>query len=196
MPCSFCPRSILGLRPALSTLLSLAALTMGLSQTIHRPASTALHPLAPRELLRFDATMDALTPARRPLLAVAAGQVSSIHVPCLRDHSDSNHLMRSRIAFNSVAFSASGTAPVFQECAGLWASPFASRLAASSCRIEFAIASDWSFTSSCSPPGLAATQLLSVTGRNVRPKRTFTSLTWYTLERTSMGFQPMLALQK
>lgn len=32
-------------------------------------------------------------------------------------------------------------------------------------RIEFTNVTDWSFTSSCFPPRLAATQLLSVTGR-------------------------------
>ena len=33
-------------------------------------------------------------------------------------------------------------------------------------RIEFTIVTDWSFTSRCSPPRLAATQLRSVTGRS------------------------------
>src|SRR5437867_717356 len=42
---------------------------------------------------------------------------------------------------------------------------YASRLIAPSGRIEFTGVTDWSFTSCCSPPRLAATQLLSVTGR-------------------------------
>jgi len=39
------------------------------------------------------------------------------------------------------------------------------RLAGQPGRIGFAFATDWSFTSSCFPPRLLTTQLLSVTGR-------------------------------
>ena len=46
-----------------------------------------------------------------------------------------------------------------------WASPFASRLANASGRIEFIIflIMDWSFASGCSPPRLSATQFPSAT---------------------------------
>ena len=48
------------------------------------------------------------------------------------------------------------------------ASPFPSRLAARSGRIEFTFVTGWSFTSGCFPPPLARTQLPSVTGRRAR----------------------------
>jgi hypothetical protein len=53
----------------------------------------------------------------------------------------------------------------------VWASPFTSRLALPSGRIEFTCVADWSFTSCCSPPRLTATQLLSVTGRRTYARR-------------------------
>ena len=55
--------------------------------------------------------------------------------------------------------------------AKLWASPHGRGLASTTGRIEFTCVSDWPFTSSCSPPGLAATQLLSVTGRRTFARR-------------------------
>src|SRR5271156_5851835 len=44
-----------------------------------------------------------------------------------------------------------------------WASPLSSRLAKTTGRIEFTCVTDETFTSGCSPPRLAATQLPSVT---------------------------------
>ncbi len=66
-----------------------------------------------------------------------------------------------RRRFVTLPFSSSG----LPAHAVVRASPLASRLAAVCGRIEFACAADWSFTSCCSPPRLAATQLHSVTGR-------------------------------
>jgi hypothetical protein len=53
----------------------------------------------------------------------------------------------------------------------VWASPFPRQLAAVAGRIEFTCVTDWPFTSGCSPPGLTATQLPSVTGRRTHARR-------------------------
>jgi len=55
----------------------------------------------------------------------------------------------------------------------MWASPFASRLAKVTGRIEFTCVADDSFASGCSPPRLAATQLPSATGGQTHPDEDF-----------------------
>ena len=47
------------------------------------------------------------------------------------------------------------------------------------------------FTSSCSPPHLAVTQLLSVRGGKLRHRGTFTLLCMLSLKRTSAAFTPL-----
>src|SRR5271165_5251413 len=68
-----------------------------------------------------------------------------------------------------------------------WASPFPSRLANASGRIEFIIflIIDWLFASGCSPPRLSATQLPSATDSQCFcPTGTSTPLLVRTLRRT------------
>ena len=67
--------------------------------TICPHASTFLRPFALRELPRFLATTDALTPARLS----APGQVSLIHVTPPSEHSVTKHLMPSRHRFSAHA---------------------------------------------------------------------------------------------
>jgi len=63
-------------------------------------------------------------------------------------------------------------------------------------RIEFVsrplsghYSTDYPFTSSCSPPRVATTQLLSVTGGKLRQRGTLTLLCTLTLKRTSRNLQ-------
>ena len=119
-------------------------------------ASTFLPPFAPRPLRRFIATMRALTPVR---LSVTA-QVSLLHVHDLPDHSVSNHPICSHRSFSTLPLSSMGS-PLTQ----VQASPFPSRLAIHIRPNQVRHPTDWSFTSCCSPPRLAATQLQSVTSR-------------------------------
>ena len=63
-----------------------------------RSASTFLHPLAPQALPCFYATMDALTPARRPYLPPCSGQVSLVHMTRPSMHSVTKHLTRPIVA--------------------------------------------------------------------------------------------------
>jgi hypothetical protein len=96
--------------------------------------STFLRPFAPRPLRRFDATMNALTPARSLASPRRAGLMDSF--PRTSERSASNHLMGS-----SVAFARYPSAPTTSRATRtrVWASPFASRLATPSGRIEFVI---------------------------------------------------------
>ncbi len=55
--------------------------------------SAFLRPFAPRTLLRFLATMDALTPARCGLRHAPAGQVSLVHYTQTSERSVAKHLM-------------------------------------------------------------------------------------------------------
>ncbi len=68
----------------------------------------------------------------------------------------------------------------------LGTSPFASRLVTSHRPNRVRYPTDWPFTSCCSPPRLATTQLQSVTSY-VDLGRTFTSLTKCAFRRTSAG---------
>src|SRR5262249_22039566 len=63
--------------------------------------------------------------------------------------------------------------PVVQVLGVSWASPFTRRLARTAGRIEFACATDWTFTWGCSPPPLTRTQLPWVTGPQTRRGKVF-----------------------
>ena len=115
--------------------------------------STFLRPFAPRELPRFNATMDALTPAWRLFVPhVAAMNTVLFHagLPVSRvgtsDHSVSNHplLPLGRCLLFSPRLTAREQpagryAPVPVGRSVIWASPLPSRLAAATGRIEFVI---------------------------------------------------------
>src|SRR6266566_8977836 len=88
-------------------------------------------------------------------------QVSLIHASGLPDHSVSKHLMHPRRHFVTLPLSATG----FPTSAGFWTSPFARRLVSCTRPYRVCHPTDWSFTSCCFSPRLAATQLQLVTGR-------------------------------
>ena len=122
------------------------------------PSSTFLRPFAPRALPRFHASMDALTP-ERPALLTGRLNVSPAHEhrparPGLlalwiepSDHSVSNHPPSSRgsefglipRAYRRVSAPASRTHSGRVPHGVSWASPFPSRLATTTGRIEFVI---------------------------------------------------------
>lgn len=120
-------------------------------------ASTFLPPFAPRPLRRFSATMGALTPS---LALLSSKQVSLLHVHGLPDHSVSTHPMCSHRRFRTLPLR-SMALPLPQ----VQASPLTRRLASHTRPFRVRHPTDWSFTSCCSPPRLAATQLQSVTSR-------------------------------
>ena len=138
---------------------------------VRRPshhASTFLHPFAPRALPRFYATMDALSSARLTL----AGPLTPdrdhgfMHraVPsfCLHPPGVPGHRFRT---FSRVHRDRLPCGPLWGPT-GIGASPLPSRLAATTqpYRVRH-YPTDRRFTSGCSPPHLAVTQLPSVTGR-------------------------------
>jgi hypothetical protein len=146
----------------------------------HRsPASTFLRPFAPLALPRFLATMDALTPARLALRHTShehqpcSGQVSLLHTARPSMHSVTKHLTRPAIA---LCCSPSVTGFPFTALMG---SPW--RLSG----LDFALnpqarryvrpnrvrhPTDCMFTSGCSPPRLATTQLPLITGSEHLPE--------------------------
>lgn len=81
------------------------------------------------------------------------------------DRSASNHPMRPVIALTRYPSARRASAPAPCEAGVVWASPFASRLATASGRIEFTVVADQPFASRYSPPRLAATQFRSATSR-------------------------------
>jgi hypothetical protein len=93
-------------RPLSSLTISLSGTVSVFVRSLSPDAFTFLRPFAPRELPRFTATMDALTPDRRFFDAFER----DVRTPSLRpglsvlrtrtsSHSASNHLMRPDIAF-------------------------------------------------------------------------------------------------
>ena len=159
-------------------------------------ASTFLHPLAPRALPRFFATMDALTPARGALRTQHKriehppwpGQVSPVHMTRTSLHSVTNHPTRPVIAFplptQRDRLPEPGLRPaVPMPCRGL------ANLWQTSCLrprpgLDFTIneearryvrpnrvrfTTDCKFASGCSPPRLATTQLPSAIGSGHLP---------------------------
>jgi hypothetical protein len=146
--------------------------------------STSLHPFAPPELPGFFATMGALTPGR-PALRILIRD-NEHRLECRPGLPASRHR-----TFRPFRLQAPAAVPghLWGSCAGLtgprrrgrpfgaarpWASPLTGRLATTVGRIEFTGVTDRSFTSGCSPPRLAATQLPSVTGCQSTPAGTFT----------------------
>ena len=129
----------------------------GFRRSVHR-ASTFLRPLAPRPLQalhRYYGRSDSC-----PALLRRTGLPDSCARPS--GHSVSNHLAYPRRRFRTLPLSAVGFPPFAR---GVWASPFASRLASYARPNRVRHPTDWPFTSCCFPPRLAATRLHSVTGR-------------------------------
>ena len=143
--------------------------------------------------------MDALTPARPALSALPRRRTPSparAGLPDSRtrpsDPSVSNHLRTLRLVrarYPSTDRTEIASPRVFSQ-RELGASPLASRLATSHRPNRVSYRTDWPFTSCCSPPRVATTQLQSVTSY-VDLERTFTSPTRCALRRTAMGVPPM-----
>ena len=135
-----------------------------------RHDSTSLPPFAPRPLRRFIARMGALTPDRLTFRLPAdrrSGLPASFTPPSRR--SAPNHPRSPRRHLR--ALSATG----FLSVLGFTINR---RLAAPAGRIRFTCVADRRFTSSCSPPRLAATQLLSVSGSRARARRGLSPRGW------------------
>ena len=84
------------------------------------------------------------------------------------DHSVSNHLLASAVALTHYP-SAQQTSRVLFRRSGVRYSLASSPVQPTESSSHYI--TDWPFTSSCSPPGLAATQLLSVTGRRMSARK-------------------------
>ena len=112
--------------------------------------------------------MDPLTPARAALRLLAEhahrpvspGQVSLRHAHIRHGHSVATHLMLPRRRFRTLPLSA--TRALDRQCR---TSPLPSRLVGRTRPYRVRHPTDWSLTSACSPPRLAATQLPLVSGR-------------------------------
>lgn len=117
---------------------------------------------------------------------------------CASRHSVSTHPMRPRSGY---AFGSGQAWPPirlgsYRRCFGLRSSLAVSSVAFG--RIEFVSwvaigpisSTDYLFTSSCSPPHLAVTQLLSVTGGKLHQRGTFTLLRTLIPKRTRAGILP------
>jgi len=135
-------------------------------------SSTFLRPFAPRELPRFNATMNALTPEQSTLVALPA-QVSLLHESNLPDVPTPTTPCRPRHHEFVFHVSVQPRITAFQRqpiprgiLYGTSASPLLGRLAATTGRIEFTCVSDRPFASRCSPPRLTATQFRSATVSN------------------------------
>lgn len=132
--------------------------------------STSLPPFAPRPLRRFTARMGALTPDRVTFRLVTdprSGLPASLAPPSRR--SAPNHPPSPRRHLRAPSATGSLSVPGFTtRC----------RLAARAGRIGFTCVADRRFTSSCSPPRLAATQLPSVTGPRARTWRGLPPREW------------------
>jgi len=153
------------------------------------PASAFLHPFAPWALPHFLAHMGALTPAQLTHGQPFTGQVSPVHTARPSPHSVTNHPTRPAIAFvlptQRGRFLKPGLRPpVPMPCRGLanlWqtscfrpcSSPdftFDEQARRSVWPNRVRPPTDCGFVSSCSPPRLAATQLLSTAGSGHLPR--------------------------
>ncbi len=153
----------------------------------HLPA-----PLGSTVVTRFIATTRALTPAPLPL-STEAGLLDSL--TCTSGHSVSNHPMRPCPGHASGSGQALPPIRLWSLSAVLRTSFIPSSLisrirpnrvcVATPCR--YRVSTDYPFTSSCSPPRVATTQLLSVTRREAPPVRNFHSLCTLALKRTRPG---------
>ena len=148
-------------------------------------ASIFLCPLAPPELPGFIATMDTLTPVQWLFLPVGSpAGIRHMNTILFRtglsasriwpsEHPIPNHSSDPSAAFTHNPSARWASSPGYVETMletpdEVWASPLPSRLAERISRNGFVFRSTGcSFTSCCSPPRLAATQLHSVTGRSV-----------------------------
>ena len=173
--------------------------------------STFLRPFAPPALPGFLTTMDALTPERpalrrpRPSPLSRSGDLRSPfiaeasvvpheHLPCIRsglpalrdrpsEHSAPKHLTAPCRRFHTQPLSATGFGlPDRHRSSSVhldFATDLQARRSAPPNRVRYP--TDCSFTSSCSSPLLAETQLLSVTGRSVYAWRGLSPLRTITL---------------
>src|SRR5207245_6827447 len=149
---------------------------------LHLPASRRSRPST--AFLSYSGRSDSCRASRDP-----AGLPDSRTRPS--DHSVSNHLRALRLA-KARYLSADRTETASPRDASqreLGASSFSSRLAAPHRPNRVRPPTDWPFTSCCSPPRLATTQLHSATSY-VDLERTFTSPTKCALRRTRGGFMP------
>ncbi len=135
-------------------------------------SSTFLRPFAPRELPRFNATMNALTPGQSTRVALPA-HVSLLYESNLPDVPTPTTPCRPRHREFAFHVSVQPRIAAFQPrliphgiLYGTSASPLRSRLAAATGRIEFTFVSDHPFAFRCSPPRFTATQFRSATGSN------------------------------
>jgi hypothetical protein len=135
-------------------------------------SSTFLRPFAPRELPRFNATMNALTPEQSTLVALPA-QVSLLYESNLPDVPTPTTPCRPRHHEFVFHVSVQPRITAFRQRSipreilyGTSASPLSSRLAATTGRIEFTFVSDRPFAFRCSPPRLTTTQFRSATVSN------------------------------
>jgi len=133
--------------------LSEVGFPLACSWRVHLPGS-----LAPRRYPAFIATMDPLTPAR---ISHPCRSLHLSHAP-FRSFPLQPHPSRPGLQFDS-SWTVSGS-PLARQ-----ASPFPSRLARLTCRIEFTFVRDQPSASGCSPPRLAATQLPSAASRSLSP---------------------------
>ena len=148
------------------------ALASGYVHGLGRCHSTSLRPLAPPELPGFNATMGALTPARRLSVAWIRAGLSALCVgPSI--HSAPNHLQGP-----AISFSRSGSLSRASDSRRFGTSSFPSGLVTLGGRIGFTCVADWMFAFRCFPPRLATTQLrLASSRRAINLRRTCTSLT-------------------
>jgi len=142
-------------------------LDLALSDRSSHFASTFLRPLAPRALPRFNATMDALTPAPAALRTLPGHehrlipeQVSllyTIGLPAVLPSTTSGP----RLSLSHVTLHRNRP-PVIPR---FWTSLFLRQLVSPCGRIRFPLAADRQFVSRCSPHRLSTTQLRSASGR-------------------------------
>src|SRR6201984_1175585 len=153
-------------------------------------ASTFLPPLAPRALPRFCATTEALSPSGRgssgstcsherrslPDRDPCASKLPPFHLPPPHAFRFPRSLSRRGSVSLCCRSPFPGSFP-------FWASPFPSRLANASGRIEFIVflIMDWLFASGCFPPRLSTTQLPSATDSQCSVRRGLPPRCWCAL---------------
>ena len=156
---------------------------------LHLPALPSLQAYyGPSSLLRalclLPVRVSGTGPAARSPSRSRAGLPDSRIQPSGR--SVSNHLRKLRLA--RARYPSAGRTKITSPFGELGASPLASRLATPHRPNRVRQPTDWPFTSCCSPPRVATTQLQSVTSY-VDLERTFTSPTKCALRRASGGLQ-------
>ena len=132
--------------------------------------STSLPPFAPRPLRRFLARTGALTPDRLTFRQMAdrrSGLPASLAPPSRRSAPNHPHVPHRHLC----ALGAMGSLSVLGFTIN-------GRLTAAAGRIGFTYVADRRFTSSCSPPRLAATQFLSVSDPRARARRGLSPRRW------------------